>query len=183
MMTDAEERHVATGPVGPLTRDLQPYRDRAGSGIVSGMEIDRSGMEVLSREASLRLLETVPVGRVVVSEHALPVAFPVNFAILDGDVVFRTSTGSKLGAAVHKAVLAFEADRIDSELCSGWSVLVQGWASLITRPDELARAEALGLHSWAPGTRGHFVRIHTEMVSGRRLLGAQAGSFAGAGCG
>ena len=144
------------------------------------MEIDRRGMEVLARDVALRLLETVPVGRVVVSEHALPVAFPVNFALLDGDVIFRTSTGSKLGAAVHKAVLAFEADRIDPDLCRGWSVLIQGWASLITRPDELARAEALGLHSWAPTTRGHFVRIHSEMVSGRRLLGAEAGALAGA---
>ena len=147
------------------------------------MEIDRSGMEVLSRETSLRLLAGVPVGRVVVSERALPMAFPVNFAILDGDIVFRTSTGSKLGAAVQKEVLAFEADCIDPDLRAGWSVLVQGWASLITRPDELARADALGLHSWAPTTRGHFVRIHTEMVSGRRLLGAQADSFAGVGCG
>jgi hypothetical protein len=58
-----------------------------------------------------------------------------------------------------------------------------GEATLITRPDELCRAEALGLHSWAPGTRDHFVRIHAEMVSGRRLLGAQAGNFAGVGCG
>jgi uncharacterized protein len=147
------------------------------------MEIDHSGMEVLSREASLRLLEGVPVGRVVMSEHALPVAFPVNFTLLDGDIVFRTSTGSKLGAAVHKAVLAFEADSIDAGLCRGWSVLVQGWASLITRPDELARAEALGLQSWAPGTRGHYVRIHSEMVSGRRLLDARATTFAGVGCG
>lgn len=144
------------------------------------MEIDHSGMEVLARDAALRLLETVPVGRVVVSEHALPVAFPVNFALLDGDIVFRTSTGSKLGAAVHKAVLAFEADRIDPDLCRGWSVLIQGWASLITRPDELARAEALGLHSWAPTTRGYFVRIHSEMVSGRRLLGTGTSALAGA---
>ena len=146
------------------------------------MEIDRSGMEVLSREASLRLLEGVPVGRVVVSEHALPVAFPVNFALLDGDIVFRSTTGSKLGAAVHKAVLAFQADRIDPDLCSGWSVLVQGWASLMTRPDDLARAEALGLHSWAPSASGHFVRVHSEMVSGRRLLGASVDVLAGAGC-
>ncbi len=150
MMTDPAKRWAAEVPVGPLSRDLQPYRVGAGSAIVSGMEIDRSGMEALSREASLRLLQGVPVGRVVVSEHALPVAFPVNFALLDGDIVFRTSTGSKLGAAVHKAVLAFEADRIDPDLCSGWSVLVQGWASLVTRPDELVRAEALG-----PGLPGH----------------------------
>ena len=151
--------------------------------MVFGMEIDLNGMEALSREASIRLLEGVPVGRVVVSEHALPVAFPVNFAVLDGDIVFRTSTGSKLGAAVHKAVLAFQADSIDSALCSGWTVLVQGWGSLITRPDELVRVGALGLRSWTPATEGHLVRIHSELVSGRRLLGAQAGTFAGAGCG
>jgi uncharacterized protein len=183
MVTDPAKNVPRRCRTVPWYRDLQPYRRRGGSAIVSGMEIDRSGMEVLSRETSLRLLATVPVGRVVVSEHALPVAFPVNFALLDGDVVFRTSTGSKLGAAVHKAVLAFEADNIDPDLCTGWSVLVQGWASLLTRPDELLRAEALGLHSWAPGTVGHFVRIHSEMVTGRRLLGAKAETFAGVGCG
>lgn len=94
--------------------------------MVFRIEIDLNGMEVLSREASIRLLEGVPVGRVVVSEHALPVAFAVNFAVLDGDIVFRTSTGSKLGAAVHKAVLAFQADSTDRDLGSGWTVLVQG---------------------------------------------------------
>lgn len=183
MMTDLAEGRGAPVPDGPRDRDLQPYRRHGCSSKVSDMEIDRSGMEVLSRDASLRLLEKVPVGRVVVSEHALPVAFPVNFALLDGDIVFRTSTGSKLGAAVHKAVLAFEADSIDPDLCAGWSVLVQGWASLMTRRDELLRAEALGLHSWAPGCPGHFVRIHSEMVTGRRLVGARAETFAGVGCG
>lgn len=138
--------------------------------MVTGMEIDRSGMEVLSREASLRLLREVPIGRVVVSERALPVAFPVNFAMLDGDIVFRTSTGSKLGAAVHREVLAFQADRIDADRGTGWSVLVQGWAELLTRPDDLARVEVLGLASWAPGLRAHYVRIHAEMISGRRLI-------------
>jgi hypothetical protein len=155
-----------TFPIG----DFQPYSAAGHSAIVSCMEIDRSGMEVLSREASLRLLREVPIGRVVVSERALPVAFPVNFAMLDDDIVFRTSTGSKLGAAVHREVLAFEADRIDADRGIGWSVLVQGWAELLTRPDDLARAEVLGLASWAPGLRAHYVRIHAEMISGRRLI-------------
>lgn len=140
------------------------------------MEIDRHGMEVLDREACLLLLGSVPVGRVVLSEHALPVAFPVNFAVMDGDVVFRTSTGAKLGAAVHKQVLAFEADDIDRASGTGWSVLVQGWASLMTRPDEVQRAEALGQHSWTPAKRGHFVRIHGQMVSGRRRRALVAAS-------
>ena len=134
------------------------------------MEIDRSGMEVLSREASLRLLEGVPVGRVVVSEHALPVAFPVNFALLDGDIVFRTSTGSKLGAAVHKAVLAFEADSIDPDLCTGWSVLVKGRAREVTAAEEERRLLRLDLSYWSVGPKPRWIRIEPDEVTGRRIF-------------
>jgi hypothetical protein len=45
---------------------------------------------------------------------------------------------------------------------------VTGGASEITRPDELAVAEALDLQSWLPG-RGRLLRIRSEAVSGRRL--------------
>ncbi|MEO6627737.1 MAG: pyridoxamine 5'-phosphate oxidase family protein [Aquihabitans sp.] len=134
------------------------------------MNHDGNGLEVLSRDRCLELLDTSAVGRVVFTERALPVALPVNFALLDENVVFRTGTGSKLAAALADAVVAFEVDDIDSVLQTGWSVLVQGWAGLLTRPDDLARAFALPLHPWAPGDRWHFVRIRSEIVSGRRLV-------------
>jgi len=130
---------------------------------------DRNGLEILSRRHCIDLLSETPVGRVIFTEKALPTAMPVNFALLDEDIVFRTGTGSKLAAAMAKAVVAFQVDDIDPVGHSGWSVLVQGWAALLTRADELARAYDLQLQSWAPGERWHFVRIRSEIVSGRRL--------------
>ena len=129
-----------------------------------------NGLIVLSRGQCLRLLRRSRIGRVVVSVGALPAAFPVNFALLDDDIVFRTSAGTKLSAAVDGAVVGFEVDRIDPVFESGWSVLIQGTSSLITDPDELEEARRLHLRPSAPGERRHYVRIRSEFVSGRRFL-------------
>jgi len=142
------------------------------------MQLDRNGLEVLPRAECLRLLAQSRVGRVVVTDRALPAAFPVNFALLDEDVVFLTTAGSKLEAAEGEEVMAFEADDIDPVLHSGWSVLVQGLASVISDPEDLEQARALRLEPWAPGGNFQFVRIRAELVSGRRLLPKAAPSVA-----
>lgn len=134
------------------------------------METDRHGLEVLPRSECLALLATSRVGRVVVTDRALPAAFPVNFVLLDDDIVFLTMSGSKLSAAQGEEVVAFEVDDIDPVHQIGWSVLVQGLARVIEDPGELARARALPLQPWAPGNDYRFVRIRSEIVSGRRLL-------------
>ena len=134
------------------------------------MEVDRTGLQVLSRAECLALLGRSLVGRVVVTDRALPAAFPVNFALLGEDVVFRTAAGSKLEAASARTVVAFEVDDIDPLRQTGWSVLIQGRSSLVDDPLDLARARALPLYPWAPGQRIEFVRIRSELVSGRRLL-------------
>ena len=59
----------------------------------------------------------------VVNVDGVPAAFPVNFALLDDDIVFRTAPGTKLSAALEGAVVGFEVDRIDPVFESGWSVL------------------------------------------------------------
>jgi len=138
------------------------------------MEFDRHGMEKLSRDECLTLLATRSVGRVGITVSALPVIFPINFVLMDGDIVFRSSPGSKLTAAAQRAVVAFEVDDVDTMYHSGWSVLVVGPAYEITDPTELEHARNLPLLPWAPGTKGHFIRIRAEIVSGRRL-----GTFAG----
>ncbi len=120
----------------------------------------------------MALLRASQVGRVVVTDRALPAAYPVNFVLMDDDVVFLTTGGSKLNAAEGEAVVAFEVDEIDPAQQTGWSVLVQGLAGLIEDPDELARAWALPLQPWASAGHFRFVRIRTELVSGRRLVPA-----------
>ena len=124
----------------------------------------------LDRGECVALLATVPVGRVGVSIGALPVILPVNFALMDGTVLFRTVPGTKLDAATHGTVVAFEADGYAPDGTTGWSVLVIGRASEIRDPAELARARAIPLTPWAVGDRAeHFVRVELARVSGRRF--------------
>jgi nitroimidazol reductase NimA-like FMN-containing flavoprotein (pyridoxamine 5'-phosphate oxidase superfamily) len=93
----------------------------------------------LSRDECFRLLTTVPVGRVGLTIDAIPVVLPVNFALLDGDIVFRTVVGTKFHVASTDTVLAFEVDHYEANGASGWSVLVQGRSRVITDPSELLR--------------------------------------------
>jgi uncharacterized protein len=100
---------------------------------------------------------------------ALPAIFPVNFAMLDEDIVFRTGPGTKLDAALAGSVVAFEIDHSDSMSHGGWSVMVVGEAKPITDPETLERAAALPLTPWTGGERDTFVRVETVIVSGRQL--------------
>jgi len=132
-------------------------------------QLDRNALRVLSREESLRLIAEVPVGRIGMVVASVLVIVPVNFALLDGDVVFRTGTGSKLATVVDRGVLTLEVDSLELSTRTGWSVLVTGVASELVRPDDVAAADALGLESWVAG-RCRYIRIRSDEVSGRRLV-------------
>ena len=110
----------------------------------------RPGLYELAPDDCIRLLTTVPVGRVGVTMDALPVVLPVNFAVNDGTIVFRTVPGTKLDTATAGMVVAFEGDHYGTEHDPwAWSVLVRGVAEVITDPDELQTARSLPLESWA----------------------------------
>ncbi|HET9075708.1 MAG TPA: pyridoxamine 5'-phosphate oxidase family protein [Acidimicrobiales bacterium] len=125
-------------------------------------------LELLSEAECRRLLATEQVGRIGVSVGALPAIFPVNYRMVDGDIVFRTGDGLKRRAALRGSVVGFEVDRIDPETMSGWSVLVVGVANEIEVDAETADRYA-DITPWAAGDRQHLVSIHPEVVSGRRL--------------
>ncbi len=127
------------------------------------------GLEIIGADTCDALLETQRVGRVGVCSGR-PGMFPVLYALLDGDVVFRTAPGEKLvAAALHREVV-FEIDCFDTSARTGWSVNVLGVAEEIEEPAELARAEALGLESWAGEVRDRYVRIRVAETSGRRIV-------------
>jgi len=126
-------------------------------------------LQTLSPNECAALLAEGSIGRVGVSVGALPVVLPVNYAVLDGDVVIRTGAGTKLDAALVGAVVAFEIDSVDPIYHGGWSVMVQGRAQEVLDPGELRRVQALPLRPWADGNRDRFVRISTERISGRRI--------------
>jgi len=140
--------------------------------------LDDAGLEVLSETQCMRLLEQASIGRVGLNLGALPAVLPVNFAVLDGDVIIRTGGGTKLQAAFSNTVVAFEADGYDEPTRTGWGVMLTGVAKEITDPAELDRAERLGLQPWAPFPRDRFVRIATYLISGRRIPTAPTDSSA-----
>jgi len=131
-------------------------------------------MVELARPECLRLLATTSIGRVVVSVPGwdLPMIRPVNYLFDESSqsVLLRSALGSKLHALLRSAQAAFEIDGIDHAGDVGWSVIITGVCEEITATGELRRVEALGLEPWAPGTKGHWIRIRAEVISGRRIV-------------
>jgi len=130
----------------------------------------RARWQELTRSECFELLASEHLGRVAVIDERGPVMFPVNFVLDRHTVVFRTGAGAKLSAASLHRRVSFEVDRADPATHAGWSVLVRGEAVEVTDQAELARLRALPLEAWAPGARGHYVRILPAAVTGRRIV-------------
>jgi nitroimidazol reductase NimA-like FMN-containing flavoprotein (pyridoxamine 5'-phosphate oxidase superfamily) len=129
-----------------------------------------SGLEILDESECTRLLHTARVGRVAVDVGGAVAVLPVNFAMLGDDIMFFTGSGLKLNAALNTDAVTFEADDVDFEAHTGWSVLAVGRAER-TDGSLRTRVEALGLYPWAAGDRHHLIRIRPTFLSGRRVLG------------
>ena len=129
------------------------------------------GLEMLTEAQCEELLASGSLGRVGVTIYGLPVILPVNYAMVDGDIVFRTSEGTKLQAATQRAVVAFEVDAHDAE--RGWSVLVIGRSARVVDADEHAALDRHRITPAAPGARSNFVRIRPEMITGRLIVTAR----------
>jgi hypothetical protein len=138
------------------------------------MQLDSSGLQVLSREECLRLMAGTPIGRIVFTDRALPAVQPVTFLLHGEQIIIRTGVGSKLAAATRHAVVAFEVDEFDPEERTGWSVTAVGHARAVTDPGEIARLSRLPLTPWAPGSKDHYIVVEAEQISGRRITRARA---------
>jgi hypothetical protein len=142
------------------------------------MEWIDEGLEILSEDQCREMLGDAGVGRVGITIGALPVVLPINYGVLDGDIVFATTNGTKLDAAVRNAVVAFEVDSIDDLAEKGWSVLVVGTAHEVSDPSELERIAGLGVRPWVGGQRDRWVRIESSVLTGRRIVSDDEASWA-----
>jgi nitroimidazol reductase NimA-like FMN-containing flavoprotein (pyridoxamine 5'-phosphate oxidase superfamily) len=137
------------------------------------LPIDRVGLEILPFDDCIRLLDSVPVGRVGFFAHGEVVILPVNFLVDGQDVVFRTGEGSLLSSVASRRQVGFEADFFDARTRSGWSVVVSGFTDVVESDDEIARLDDLGLDTWGNESVDRtWVRIRPESVTGRRTYGA-----------
>ncbi|MFR9750062.1 pyridoxamine 5'-phosphate oxidase family protein [Nocardia sp. 004] len=127
----------------------------------------------LDRVESMRLLASVPIGRVVFTSNALPAVRPVTHLVDDhGAIIVRTRLSSGLTTAVRgnsPMVLAYEADEIDPVQHLGWSVVVVGLAHTVTDPRRIAHYEQL-LRPWACREPDAVIAIEPDLVTGIRLV-------------
>ncbi|MER6291909.1 pyridoxamine 5'-phosphate oxidase family protein [Streptomyces althioticus] len=138
-----------------------------------GHALLRPQLRDLGPEECRRLLSTHGVGRIAVTASGgHPAVVPVNYEVVDDEIVFRTKSGSVPAAAAGTEV-AFEVDHVDEALSRGWSVLAVGPASVVTEPGtvrELTRRAHT--EPWAGGTRDVWVAIRPTRVTGKRITPA-----------
>ena len=97
--------------------------------------------ERLDEAACLRLIAPGGIGRLAYTGRYGLTVLPVNYALHQGTIVFRTAYDSptdedlRTGIADAEYKVAFEIDDIDLAAREGWSVLVQGSAHHVDSAD------------------------------------------------
>ena len=124
----------------------------------------------LSRDECEHLLRAGVVGRVAVSTPTGPHIVPVNYSVVDGSAIIRTSPYSLLGTYGRDTMLALEIDQFDYEYERGWSVVARGRAEVVTGATDLERIRSVwSPRPWAGGSRTLHLRVPLSELSGRRL--------------
>ena len=91
---------------------------------------DHAGLEILPFDECLRLLASVPVGRVGFVVDGEVVVLPVNHVVDGQDVIFRPAYGSKVATAGGKIAPRSRPITITSRPGPGgacWSMAVRKW--------------------------------------------------------
>ena len=135
------------------------------------MSQDPAPVSVLPESECWRHLSSVSLGRLVTSVDGNPAIFPVNFAVQNRSILFRTAEGTKLVSAAINSTVLFEAD--DHTVADGWSVIVKGTARSLRSDEEIAEADAANLLPWTATAKTHYVRIRPVNVTGRGVVGGR----------
>jgi nitroimidazol reductase NimA-like FMN-containing flavoprotein (pyridoxamine 5'-phosphate oxidase superfamily) len=131
------------------------------------------GAQRLDDAEVMRLLASVDYGRIVFTLNALPAIRPVNHLVDGGRIIIRTRLTAAISAAVRSespVVVAYEADSIDPQTRTGWSVVVAGRAHTVTDPSEVMRYEQL-LRPWV-NHADTVLAIEAKIISGFRINGS-----------
>lgn len=135
-----------------------------------------STLEPLGEQECLELLGSSRLGRLGVVIDQYPMILPVNYALDEDRVTFRTDPDTKFNAA-HYSNVSFQVDAVDLTHGSGWSVLVLGAVHVVDVTDvrERDRVEQLGVKPMAPGEKTIWVQIVPNRISGRRIASDDMG--------
>lgn len=128
---------------------------------------DRHGVLQMSEEDCWAQLRNHDLGHVAVVVDGRPCSFPVNYAVGERSIVFRSDPGAKLEHGPGSDS-SFEIDGYDPSSLHGWSVMAFGRLEDITEPrDERSRTlRGLAVHPLAPGAKLHWIALHVDRLTG-----------------
>jgi uncharacterized protein len=130
-----------------------------------------TGVESPPTHECWAMLRTATLGRLAFAVDEEVEIFPLNFAVDQGSVVFRTSSSSRIGLCLDGRGVAFEADGlIDGQ---AWSVVVKGHAKEIRSIEDSLAAAQLPVHPLQAGSKPRLVRIVADALTGRRFATAE----------
>jgi nitroimidazol reductase NimA-like FMN-containing flavoprotein (pyridoxamine 5'-phosphate oxidase superfamily) len=109
------------------------------------------------------------VGRVIFRSAGRPVALPVNFKTLAGDVIFRSAENGEFSTIAPEEPVSFEVDHIDDAMREGWSVLATGTVRPLLADDQIDEVKALGIEPWAGGERHTYFRLSVTNLTGKKI--------------
>lgn len=133
---------------------------------------DHTGLQVLDLDECLGHLVEVPVGRLAFHLDGELTILPVVHTVDGVDVCFRTAGDSKIQAALDHDPVAFEVDHFDASTRTGWSVVVQGTATVVDEEEDVRRLDRVARAPWVPPHQGPstWVRVRTQSITGRALV-------------
>lgn len=131
------------------------------------MESDRV-LAPLSKDQCLRLVDSVPFGRIVFTSRAMPAVRLVPHARIGTRIVIPASPDFGVGADGPGTVVAYEADMLAPDRRPAWTVLVVGRARLMAA-GELPAGQRERLSSWPGGAPDEVIVITTDLVTGEQV--------------
>lgn len=127
-------------------------------------------LKELTVDECIELVTAGVVGRAAICTPTGPHVAPVNYAVHEGSIVFRTAPYSVLGSHAWAGDIAFEVDDFDAANQTGWSVVAVGPGEMLTDIDDLEEIRwAHDPKPWADGARPLYVRLRWRELTGRRI--------------
>ncbi|WP_347110845.1 pyridoxamine 5'-phosphate oxidase family protein [Paenarthrobacter sp. S56] len=125
--------------------------------------------QVLEADDCWRLLAETSIGRLSVIANGHPDIFPINFAVHNKSLVFRTGIGTKQQAMEQDAVVAVEADAVSAEFGLAWSVVVKGPVQEATPDSPALNDVRRALFPWQGLGQDLLYMVVPSSVTGRRF--------------
>lgn len=127
----------------------------------------------LPEDECLALIGTTTVGRIAFVNADGQQLLPVNFALIDRLIYFRTVPDGLLAElGPGHGDVAFEVDHHEDLYRDGWNVTVRGDASQV---EDRATINLVLAHErlrpWAGGVRPMVIRVTPRSIDGRRVSG------------